>query len=62
MEAPNISTIKTAGEAEQLAIDWQSWTSEQNLSYGELAEWSTYFHALADKFDLTEIFNENGIL
>lgn len=27
--------IKTAGEAQQYAIDWQNWASEQDLSCGD---------------------------
>jgi hypothetical protein len=55
-------TISTAEEARQYAIDWQNWASDQNLSYGELAEWQAYFSELADKFDLVEEFKENGII
>lgn len=36
--------------------------SEQNLSYGELADWRGYFETLAEKFDLTEEFSENGVI
>lgn len=57
-----VSAIKSEDEARQIAIDWQSWQSEQHLSYGELAEWQEYFEELAAKFDLTEEFKENAIL
>lgn len=53
---------KTKEEARQYAMDWQNWFSEQSLSYGELAEWQGYFQTLAEKFDLVEEFEENGIL
>lgn len=53
---------KTAEDARQYAIDWQNWQSKQNLSYGELAEWWEIFKDLADRFNLTEEFKENGIL
>ena len=53
--------IKTKEEARQYAIDWQKWASEQNLSYGELAEWGDIFSILALKFNLQEEFRENGI-
>jgi len=56
------ATIKTQGEAIQFAIDWQSWASEQSLSYGELAEWGEVLSVLAEKFDLVEEFKENGII
>jgi len=54
--------INNAEEARQYAIDWQSWMSKQNLSYGELAEWQSYFQELAEKYDLEEEFNINGII
>lgn len=54
--------ISSREEAIQKAKDWQQWVSEQNLSYGELAEWGVYFNALAESFDLREEFEENGII
>jgi hypothetical protein len=54
--------IETKEEAIQYAIDWQQWASEQSLSYGELAEWQDIFEELANKFDLKEEFQENGII
>lgn len=62
MKQQKMSTIKTAAEARQIAIDWQSWASEQSLSMGELAEWYSYFEELGKRFELTEEFAENGIL
>lgn len=59
MEKRNITT---ADEARQYAIDWQNWSSEQSLSYGELAEWQTIFTELAFRFDLRDEFRENGII
>lgn len=59
---PDTSNIKTAEEARQYAIEWEHWQSEQSLSYSELAEWQAIFETLADKFDLTEEFKENGII
>ncbi len=54
--------ITTQEEARQYAIDWQNWASEQNLSYGEMADWASYFQNLAEKFNLIEEFKENGII
>lgn len=59
---PNIDKVKTAGEAEDLAIDWQDWQSRRSLSYGEVVYYQNYFEALAEKFDLTEVFKENAII
>lgn len=53
---------QTADGARNYAIDWQNWVSEQNLSYGELADWSDYFYKLAKKYNLLREFKENGIL
>lgn len=56
--APNT----TREDVRQFAIKWQSWVSEQSLSYAELAEWGAYFEELAERYDLTEEFHENGII
>jgi len=55
-------SIKIKAEARQAAIEWQSWQSEQNLSYGEVSKWQGYFTGLAKQFNLTEEFKENGII
>lgn len=59
---PPLSKVQTADEAEQLAKDWQIWAAEQSQSYGEVMADQVYFEELAKKFDLTEIFKENGII
>lgn len=62
MILPPINTITTPQQARQLAIDWQNWQSEQALSYGELADYQAYFTKLAELFNLTDEFKENGII
>ena len=57
----SIPSIKTKREAQQMAINFQSWVSEENLSYSELIEYSGFFDTLGKKFNLTEEFKENGI-
>lgn len=52
----------TQAEAIQYAIDWQNWASEQNLSMSELIEWQGVLSTIAQKFDLQDEFNENGII
>jgi hypothetical protein len=54
--------LKRRDGAREYAIDCQEWASGQNLSYGELLEWQGYFRKLADKFDLVDEFEENGII
>jgi hypothetical protein len=61
--------INTQEEARQYAIDWQNWVSEQNttenpqsLYQSELVEWQEIFSELGERFDLTEEFQENGII
>ncbi len=48
------------------AIDWQDWASNQNLSYGELSEWTSIIEQMANAADgtggLTEELKENGVL
>ena len=62
MKLPDRETVADAGQAEQLAIDWQAWQSEQALSYLELSYYTSYFEYLAQKFNLTSVFRENGII
>lgn len=62
MDPRDIKAIATAEDAESYAIEWQKWSSEQNLSYGELAEWQDVLRELAQRFNLVEVFEENGII
>jgi hypothetical protein len=55
-------TPTNAEEARQYAIDWQVWQSEHSLSYSEVLEWQGIFAELAERFNLTEEFRENGII
>lgn len=59
---PRLDNVKSAGEATDLAIEYQNWASGQALSYGELVYYTNFFEALADRFNLTDEFKENGIL
>ena len=54
--------ITTRNEAQDFAIEWQSWQADRALSYSELAEWADYFTELGERFDLTEEFTENGVI
>lgn len=62
-DMPKPSQVPTADEARNIAIDWQSWLQDApDLSYGELSAWQNYFEYLAQKFNLTDEFRENGII
>lgn len=52
----------SAGEAQDFAIEYQNWASNQDLSYGELVYYTNYFEELGKRFNLTDEFKENGIL
>ena len=54
--------VKTAEEARQKAIDWQAWQSEQVMYWSDVIEWADYFRALGEEFNLTEEFEEEGII
>lgn len=54
--------IKTKEEARSKAIDFQSWQSDQFLSYEEVNSWVMYFSDLASNFGLEDEFSENGII
>lgn len=62
MDIKDCKKVASAGEAETLAIDWQNWAGDQSLSMGELSEWQALFEELAKKFNLEEVFKENGII
>lgn len=59
---PEPSQVKTAGEARDIAQQWQRWAGDASLSYGELAAWAAWFREVATRFNLTEEFNEEGII
>jgi len=56
--------IKTRDKAIEYAIEWQRKFAESDMGtdWKELCDWTEKFTALAEKFDLTEEFEENGIL
>ena len=69
MEIPEVTTIKTEDEARQFAIDWQNWASEQNqigeeptLFTSDLSDWWSFFVELGEEFNLTDEFQEEGII
>jgi len=63
MKIPSINTIKTAEQAEELAIEWSNWEPEPQLSWQEIYDWQEFFTALADKFtELRDDFIENAII
>lgn len=55
-------TIESQEEARQLAIDWQNWQADQALSLAELSDMHGVFVGLADRWDLVEEFEENGVI
>ena len=57
-----IKKITTREQAQDKAIEFQGWLSEQSLSYGELSIYARYFEKLAKKFRLVREFRENGII
>lgn len=62
MQLKDIAEVTSAGEATQIAIDWQNSMDDESPSYGELMTYQGYFTALAGKFGLVEEFKENGII
>lgn len=62
MKLPNLEDITTPIIAQQIAIEWQHWFSENSISYGELSAYQHYFTILAERFGLTDEFKENGII
>ena len=54
--------IKTREQARQEVIKWQAKISNCNISFEELFIAQNYFIELGEKFNLTEEFQENGII
>jgi hypothetical protein len=54
--------IKTKEQARQYGIDYQKYASENDLSYGEILHFQNKLKTLAEKYDLVEEFEENGII
>lgn len=49
-------------EAREQAIEWQNWQAKHSLSYDELFKWQDYFVSIAQEYNLTDEFVENGII
>jgi hypothetical protein len=62
MEIDKVYNAQNQEEGRQIAIDWQTWQSDRNMSMQELIEWQDAFIFLAARFDLQEEFTENGII
>ena len=62
MKRKSIDKVASSGEAQSLAIDWQTSWQENQYSYSEIIDWQEYFTELAKKFNLTDEFRENGII
>ena len=52
---------KRKDAARQKAIEWQCNSSEQNLSYSELATIGDFFYKLGKRFGLLGEFRDNAI-
>jgi hypothetical protein len=61
-ELKPISKVKSKNEARQIAMDYQNWSSEHSMSWGEVATYNQYFTSLARKFNLVKEFKENAII
>ncbi len=57
-----VAEVQTADDARDIAVEWQSWQSERSVSWSDLVHYSDHFQKLAEKFNLTEEFLENGII
>ena len=63
MNIPDIDTITTAEQGRDLAIEWSYGAAAENYSWGEFAEWGSFFASVADKFpELLDEFRENAII
>ena len=62
---PEAKRARTYREARNLvrsiAIEWQSNFCNHNYSWGELADWSSFFTQYGKRYGLLREFRENGI-
>jgi len=61
-EAFNLKNPKTADEAREQAMDWQSEFSNKSTSWEDVIKAANHFEKMAKKFNLTKEFRENGII
>lgn len=54
--------MKTKEDVRKLAISWQNYQSDKDLSYYEMSLWGEVFQILGERFDLLEEFKDNGII
>lgn len=57
-----MTKVKTKEQAISKAIEFQSWQSNQSLSYADVINWASYFDNLAREFDIEDEFLENGLI
>ena len=62
MDINIVKQARNRSEATEYAIEWQNWVVEQNLSYGEMADWNLVFEGLALKYGLKDELIANGII
>ena len=57
-----IGDVYSIDEARDKAIKFSNWEPDTPLSMSEVAEWTSHFEALGERWDLTDEFKENGII
>lgn len=58
-----VREVTTAGEARDVAIEWQQYAGHADLSWSEVADAQTDLENLVDRFpELEAEFRENGII
>lgn len=62
MTGLELLTVNSAGQARQVAIEWQNNLEDRSYSYDELMQWQAYFTKLGERFGLLDEFQENGVL
>lgn len=61
-DVPAVKNVRNEAQARQVAIDYQAWSAEQSLSYGELVYFTNRLEAIAERFNLIDEFKENGVI
>lgn len=61
-DVPAVDKVLDEAQARDIAMDYQQYASEHNLSYGELIYFTNRLEDIAKKFNLTDEFKENGAI
>jgi hypothetical protein len=61
-DIPPVDKVTSEDQARDIAIEYQMYAGEHDLSYGEIVYFNNRLEDIASKFGLLDEFKENGVL